>query len=358
MSHRWNRRGAALPLAIFTIALLTIGIAVAFSRMSSERRVHANQDAQLDAFAVAQSGLEQYLSGVTSMPPASLDTTISGLVGGSAAISVRQVRDTIGGRTAVYLISSRGVNSTATRYDASAPPAERIVAQYAVWRSGSMTVNAAFTSLSGVDKNGKSGSLNGNDACGAVGALPGVAVPNGLYSGKTEPIDGNPEDAPAYIGTAGPLGTAKDAVHIDWDGIVNGNALPADYTIPSDDWPNSAEMSAWPVIRVDGNYSLSGGSTDGKGILIVTGNLTINGSWHHEGIVLVGGTVTSNGNNTISGAIVTGLNVMLGDAVSQTSVGNGNKTFEYNSCDVAQALKSLSRLERVSNGWMDNWPNW
>ena len=71
-----------------------------------------------------------------------------------------------------------------------------------------------------------------------------------------------------------------------------------------------------------------------------------------------GGTFTSNGNNTVSGAIITGLNIKLGTSVPQTAVGNGQKTFEYNSCHIAQAMQSLGGLQRISNGWMDNWPTW
>jgi hypothetical protein len=40
------------------------------------------------------------------------------------------------------------------------------------------------------------------------------------------------------------------------------------------------------VLYTNGDLSLSGGSTDGKGILIATGDLTISGSCRWDGIVL------------------------------------------------------------------------
>jgi hypothetical protein len=229
-----------------------------------------------------------------------------------------------------------------------------------IWQPATMDVDAAFTSLSGLDKNGNSGALDGNDGCAGSGIAPvaGVAVPNGLYSGHTNPINGNPDNTPSYLGTSGVNGTAKDAVHVDWAGITAGTALTPTVTLPGGSWPTAAEMNNWPIIFANGNLSVSGGTTDSKGILIVTGNLTMSGSFRHEGIVLVGGTLTSNGNNQVHGAIITGLNVKLGTAVPQTAIGNGNKTFQYNSCNIASALGAMGSLQPIRNGWTDDYPSY
>src|SRR5918994_212828 len=120
----------------------------------------------------------------------------------------------------------------------------------------------------------------------------------------------NPDNTPTYLGTDGPGGGAQASVEIDWAAIVAGTALPPDYTWPT--WPTALQMNAWPITKVNGNLSLP---TSGKGILIVTADLVINGltpplQW--DGIVLVGGTMTSNGAMAIYGGVVTGLNVKLG----------------------------------------------
>jgi hypothetical protein len=109
---------------------------------------------------------------------------------------------------------------------------------------------------------------------------------------------------------------------------------------------------------VNGDLDLSGGETNGKGILIVTGNMTVGGSWRHDGIVLVGGVLTSNGNNNIQGAVITALNIKLGVAVPQNAIANGNKTFQYNSCSIASALKRIGSVQRVRNGWTDTWSSY
>jgi hypothetical protein len=355
-----SRRGTALPLAVLVIAVLGVAIVATTNRTSAERQVSSDHQAQLDAFTVAQSGLEQYFSTVTGMPPASTDTTITTLPGGTAQIALRRLRDSAGTIAATFVVASTGTNTAATRYGARVPSAQRTVAQFAVWTPATFDIDAAFTSLSGFDKNGVSGAMDGNDACAGSGkpAIPGVAVPAGTYTGSMNPINGNPDNAPKYIGTPGPTGTAKDSVHIDWAGIKAGTSLPPDYTVPTNGWPTATQMNSWPVIMVNGDLSLNGASTDGKGILIVTGDLTLSGSYQFDGIVLVGGTLTSNGNNTIMGAVITGLNVKTGTNVAQEAVGNGNKTFQYHSCNIANALNHVGSLQRLQNGWTDTWSSY
>jgi hypothetical protein len=301
-----------------------------------------------------------YRTAVAAKPGTAHDTTLANLPGGNAQISLRRIRDAVGTTPALYAVSSRGTNTSATRFGASTPPAQRTVAQYMIWQPATMDVDAAFTSLSGLDKNGNSGALDGNDGCAGSGLppIPGVAVPDGLYTGHTNPINGSPDNAPEYLGTSGTYGTAKDEVHVDWAGIVAGTAITPDVTLPGGSWPTSADMNDWPVIFANGNLSLNGGTTDSKGILIVTGNLTLSGSYRHEGIVLAGGTFTSNGNNQVHGAIITALNVKLGQSVGQTAVGNGNKTFQYNSCNISNALNALGSLQPIRNGWSDNYPSY
>jgi type II secretory pathway pseudopilin PulG len=360
MPVRPSDRGATLPLTLVVMALMSLIVATAFSRVSRERRINGDQQAQVSALAVAQSGLELYRTTVSSMPGTSADVTLTGLPGGSAQVSLRRVRDSVNLEPAIYVVSSRGTSTSAVRYGATAPPAQRTVAQYMTWEPVNMTVNAAFTSLSGLDKNGNSGALDGNDGCVGSGVppIPGVAVPNALYTGQTNPINGNPDNAPVYLGTAGTAGTAKDAIPVDWDDIVNNNAFPPNYVMPGA-WPTPAQMNQWPVIRANGNLSLDATiHNDSKGILIVTGDLTLSGSFRHDGIVLVGGVFVSNGNNQIHGAIITGLNVKLGAAVAQTAIGNGTKTFQYNSCNILRALRPVGSLEAVSNAWVDNYPSY
>ena len=215
------------------------------------------------------------------MPPASTDTTITTLPGGTAQISLRRLRDSVGQPSRPPSWSPRrGTNTTATRYGFRVPSAQRTVAQYAVWTPATFDIDAAFTSLSGFDKNGASGAMDGNDACAGAACRRSRAwrCPRAPIPGNMNPINGNPDNVRRYIGTPGPTGTAKDAVRIDWAGIKTGASLPPDFTYPTNSWPNpypDEQLAGDPGER---GPVAPGGSTDGKGILIVTGDLTLSGS--------------------------------------------------------------------------------
>ena len=368
---RLNRRGGTLPLTILVLAIMGVAVAITFARLSSERRTTGDNQAQVDAFAVAQSGLNRFLANLNGKPAAAgpwpITANYNDLPGGTARVDMVQLRDsTTSLLPAVYVLTSRGTATGAKRYDARSPSAQRTVATYALWTPAPLDLDAAITTLGGMDKAGGSGTMNGTDACGVMPPIPGVAVSSGTgvvgagapggtnYTGATGPIDGNPDNTPLNLGTSGPTGTAKDEVDIDWAGIVGGSILPPNYTYPS--WPPSGSpgMADWPVVRVNGDFDLP---DDGQGILIVTGNLTISGSRTWQGLILAGGTVRSNGSNTMRGAVIGGLNVKLGQVVGQSQM-NGNKSYQYDSCALTRALGHVGSIQRVRNGWTDTWSSY
>jgi type II secretory pathway pseudopilin PulG len=369
MSARLSRRGAVLPLTIIMLAIMGVAVAITYTRLSSERRTTADAQAQVQAFAVAQSGLSRYLSTLAAggVKPGwgDVDVVYNDLPGGTATVSLRMVREsTVTLLPAVYAITSRGVNTTARRYGASAPAAERSVVTYGLWTPAPFEMYGAMTSLSGINKTGTSGNLSGYDRCGAMPAINGVAVPNAGYGGPVGPIQGNPEDTPYYLGTPGVGGTASDSIDIDWAGIVawpNTTMFP-DYKSPA--WPTDGQFVDWPIVRVDNvagpAFTLPATCTVGicKGILIVTGDLHLDGAVSWEGLILTGGSLTSNGNNLVYGATVSGLNVKLGMNPAASDIANGTKNFQYDSCALKRALGQFGSIQRVRNGWIDTWPSY
>jgi hypothetical protein len=362
---RSSRSGFAMPMVLLTLVLLTLGLASLFTMLGSDRRVPDNQSAQTRAFALAQTGLEHFLArrdslsvwvadsnkwilASTMLRPARSESLRVTLGGGYADVVLRQVRVGTQFQPHVFAVRSHGV-STVRRLSGT-PQAERTVAQYAYWQISPMFVAAGWTSVTGLDKNGAAGSLSGVDACGALPTVAGVATGLPGYTGMTAPTSGNPPRQD--------LGTqqqAYTATRIDWPAIVNDNAVPADITIPPGAWPSFANPNYWPVIKIVGDYTLP---TNGRGLLIVTGNLTISDTRTWDGILMVGGTVTSNGANTVSGATITGLNVSLGQVVPPQSVGNGAKIYQYNSCNVARAAARWATLRTYPNAWLDNWASY
>jgi hypothetical protein len=351
MSNNTDRRGFALPVAILVIAVLTIMLAGGFSLVSAERRSVSDQKSQISAFRIAEQGLEIYLvrrdsllsgqAGYTIVPGAQDNVRIT-MTGGYADVQLTRLRPPTGTQSGLYIARSKGTE-TANVYG-GAPQGVRTVAQYVLWEPMPMQVLAGWVALSGLQKNGNAGTLSGIDLCGDSAAVAGVDVPiNPGYTGKIT----------AAIGSPAIDSVPPDSVHIDWNGIVNGNAIQPTITMPGGAWPTAAfaDTNFYPVIRVNGDFSLP---SSGRGMLIVTGHLSISGSTTWKGVLLVGGDITSNGTNGIAGATVSGLNVKLGTYVP-SSTANGTKNYSYNSCEVAKANMSSGALVTLRNTWVDNW---
>jgi hypothetical protein len=232
--------------------------------------------------------------------------------------------------------------------------AERVFAQYVQWQDVEMPALAAWTSLSGLLKNGGSGSVAGFDNCGSSSPVAGVAVPD--VPGYTQNGGASvPSGSPGILNMGSQV-QANAMVGIDWSTILSGMSLSADVVMPGT-WPSFTNPNYWPVIYVDQASSFAIPSS-GRGMLIVRNDVTINEGLQWDGIILVGGTFTSNGTNTVSGALVTGLNVLLGQIVPPSNLGNGTKTYRFDSCNVEKAVQKFNGLAPLRNSSADNWSSY
>lgn len=352
---RANRDGFAMPLVLLTMIVLTVGVAAAFTRVTSEMRRTQDRQADTDAFVYAQGAIERYAIdrpalGFTANPPAVVESVRIAYVDGYADVVSRRVRPKTGSDQAIYLVTSHGVKQTGNAFT---PQSESTVTQYAFFREGKVNILSAWTSLSGLHKNGGSGTIDGYDNCGVAPPVAGVAVPD--VPGYTQSGGASVPTGVPPIDSLGTQAQANTAVGIDWDGIINQNLIVPDLTIPPDTWPASFPAGWWPVIRVNGDLTLP---TDGRGTLIVTGDLDIGGTERWEGIILVGGTLYANGNNNVLGAVISGLNVMFGIYVPESDIGNGTKTYIYDSCAIANAANRFAALVFIGKTWNNNWPLW
>jgi hypothetical protein len=341
------------------MALLLVAVTVGFGRVSEERRIVGDQQAQVDAFAVAQSGLERFIALLDTMP--TVDDSVAIPIGARDTAFVALLRVRVSGSSQLFIIRSRGVSHGAPRFSANTPAAQRTVAQYAVWQGVSMSVLAAWTSISGLRSEGGTGLLDGNDVCAGAPAVAGVAVPvNVPLSGQNgfdvppDPIGSPPI---AYIG-ADPT-AAADAVLIDWNSIINGAVLRPDFTLTGvSGWP-LFDVAKWPVIRVDGNVTLTGGES-GQGLIVVNGDLTITPGFTWDGVLLVGRRLTVTGTApVVRGAIVSGLDIKLGASFDESRSGQSATDridLRYDSCKVTAALAKYGHLALVANAWTDSWP--
>ena len=356
MAGTGAQRGVAMPAVMFTMLVLAILVAAGSAALGSERRVNANDEAAVAAFALAQTGLETFIAqrasyGFTATPPAASESTRITVGGGYADVILKRMRsDSLAGRYG-YVLRSHGVSTV--RALSGTPQAERTVSEYTVWIPGTMQVLAGWTSITGLHKSGGSNLGSGYDQCGNQ-AVAGVAVPTSpgyTQSGGGVAVNGQPR----VRNVAATPSQMADSVKIDWAGLSTGTAVTPDITIPPGSWPSFSDPNYWPTILVNGNFYLP---SSGQGTLIVTGALTMSGTITWNGIVLVGDNLTSNGTNGVNGATVTGLNVKLGSIISQNDIANGVKTFNYNSCNVAKALGRWGQLVGYTNAWVDNWPTY
>jgi len=358
MVNNSERRGFAIPIAILVIAVLTIMIAGGFSLVSAERRSVADQKSQMNAFRIAEQGLEIFLvrrdslmkgkPSYTKVPGAIPDTAKIQMEGGYAEVTLTRLRPVRGTQSGLYVVRSKGVE-TANAYNGS-PQGVRTVAQYVLWEPAGMQVLAGWTALSGIQQNGGAGTLGGMDLCGDSTTRAGVVVPyDAGYGGHSIAVGIPPIDT-----IPGP-----DSVAIDWNGIINLGLIEPTLVFPGASWPEAQMIASYadtgstyyPIIRVNGDFVLP---SSGSGMLIVTGHLIMNGNVGWKGVVLVGNDITSNGTNKIAGATVSGLNTKLGTYV-KGSTGNGTKQINYSSCEVDKATTTMGALVTLRNTWVDNW---
>jgi hypothetical protein len=370
MTIETTRRGFALPTTILLLLLMTGGVVAAFARVAADVRTIDNNRAETAAFAIAEAGLNRYVARGLMTP---LDTTMK-LDGGTARVRVTPVQTTVSGDSVLYIIRSDGVVAGG---GASVAQGHRTVAQYAYYYRGRVRLPAMLNSFGRLSKNGSSGLVSGNDnvAC-STSSVAGIASQAGMYTESGDP-------PPVVLGSPAKLqlpdqdALAKE-VKIDWNGFTNPDMLTANVDVivcnpgsdgydsrlkPCGNWPSPALWAEWnrspqywPAILYNGSITTNLPS-NGHGTLIVTGDLALGGGDTWNGIIMVGDQLTDAGTGRITGAVLTGLNALVGKSVGVSNY-NGTKVYEYNSCSIANAANRQSRLVQLSNAWVDNWAAW
>jgi hypothetical protein len=348
-----DRRGFALPAVILLVALLTALLTSGLSRARTEHHIAEASDETAGALTIAQSGLQTYLGTVTTRPPDG-DSTRINVTGGYANVVihlVRQPADTT--QRSLYLVRSTGV--VITPDSGAEPRAQRTVAQFAEWEAGYMLHGAALTAANGIQQRNGSSNLyfSGNDACATDPPIPAART--------TEMTTQPPASTPTFVPAPGLIEegsgtgfTITQQTAIDWDGAL-GDELVPDYTTFQD-----GDLS-FPIQRTLGDLSLDGALT-GSGLLIVGGDLTIDGtSFEFNGIILVGGSIVFRAPlQIVRGLVVSGLNESLGANPQRTQVGGHHNDLYilYNSCFIRAATAPLTGLIPVRNAWLDTWASY
>jgi hypothetical protein len=364
-------------MAILALALMTAGVVAAYSTTTAETVSNNAMRSQDRAYQLAEAGLQQFMvrrgtGGFCThcvAEPALADSewTRVSLTGGYADVVAMRVRPELAdGSPGLFFIRSTGVDTTVRLGGAgTATYARRVIGQYATFATSGVKAMGAWVSLNGVTQNmnGSNRPASGSDNCGPS-SVAGIVVPSG---GQYTNSGGNPPLGSPATDQTMTLDSLRKRVGIDWNAIVNYDAIPADITIPGGSWPSQLTWlfnpSYYPVIRIkSNNYTIP---NNGRGILIADSNLVMASNDGWNGIILVGGRLTASGNGDSEAVLLTGLNLLLpgaptpangttadNDQVSQT------RRFNYNSCYASNAASQLRVYFGWSNSWLDNVAVW
>lgn len=103
----------------------------------------------------------------------------------------------------------------------------------------------------------------------------------------------------------------------------------------------------FPIIYVDGDFKATGGY--GQGILIVSGNVSVQGGWQFFGPVIVRGTITTQGTGGHFNGGIMAADVNLGQDVVL-----GNAVVTYSSCALLKAMSANSPGRWIrQRSWVD-----
>lgn len=342
--------GYALAVSLIAIVVVTILAAAGWGLSNTEAGASRDYRASAEALRLADRGLNHYLATDAHdlVSPVTYDYET-----GRARVTVDTLTLGMANDESLYRVHSTGEHVTPTSDTVRRTVSSVVLATplMPVYPSG------AFVSGTSVQQNGNSATYNGYNSYTGADALCSEA---GVGTGDAESVvadtfqvsGGGPGGGSCenYAG-ATPQTTCKSDAVSDFMSADQWNALrdlePDHVVAGTDSFP---ETDGYEVVKSSGDYALDGGETDGtgQGILIVEGDLTMNGGYTWDGLVLVGGRLkSSNGNQTVNGGMVTGLNELLGAAPSDNQIGNGTKTFQYNSCSIYKASTAQYRVSRV-----------
>ena len=362
----FRRSGFALPVAVFAIVIIGALVAGAFFASTQEFRIGTNTIQQTRALGAAEFGLNQTHatwngSWNTTMQRGQVRTLTPTTSDGSVAtVRVTRLNDQ------AFLIASEGVSGQARRR----------TAKLLVLNVPQLNILAALTAR-GATKIGGSSFIDGNDHnfpgwdCPAPGApIPGIAASDTSEITRAgcnnySCVAGNPKvvQTPAAADT----NTYFNYGSLDWRAltamaskIASGSKTvnPTVFNGVCDindvnNWGEPVKANGgpcvdyYPIIYADGHLTLNGGR--GQGILLVEGDLHVQGGFEFYGPVIVRGTLKTAGQGGHFNGGVLAANVDL-----DQNVVIGNAVITFSRCAILKALNTSAQLATaVERAWYE-----
>lgn len=377
--YKSNRRGFALPAAIGALVIVGVLVTAGFYMARQEMRIGVASRFSSMAVNVAQSSINDVLVNRTRALTPLLNWGDTILVDTSDT-GITRVHVTRLAQRLFYLDATTRITEGGALWSG----ATRRVGVVTRLTSANMTPPAALTTQGSLTVGGNS-IVNGYDsipnnwsgACdvGSMVDKPGLMIDDTTQissTGATFDVSGNPAvSQDTTISTE----TLLDFGEFTWDDLVGlaeitypSGATTLNQILPDSTVVNGgyicrqSNTSNWgdprslvgvcsnyfPIIYAKGDLQITGGY--GQGILLIEGDLAVQGGFEFYGPVYVKGELTTQGTGGHFNGGVVAANVNLG-----ASTVLGNALVSFSSCAVSRAILNNTALTRVRPLAMRSW---
>ena len=368
--HIHNERGIALLVSILAIVVvggLLVGVATA-ARLENRQAHNTGEMAQ--AFAVTELGLHETMANWYAWDWNSLGVMEKLPISGSSPQGTGSFSGNVQRLSQeLFFVDVTGVSARGG--------ARQRLGTFVKLRALNVEIEASLTTRGAVRRNGN-GAISGMDvppagwgACTASGNKAGIRVPNPAWvndGGCPSCIEGNPpiegdpsidDDTFFSFGdldwatltsvatkTGFTLNNPRVEPSFNGDGSCNTGVVE-NWGDPLD--PGSTCAGYFPIIYAPGNLILNVGV--GQGILLVEGDLSVQGRFEFYGIVIVRGSMKTQGVGP--GAIHFRGAVMAANVDLEDNRLGGNAQIQYSSCVVQRVETSAGIGAQLrSRGWL------
>jgi len=374
-----DERGMALAVAIFALVVVGALVAGAFFAGTQEQRVGENQRRVQTSFGIAEAGAQERvlvwdpatMNRIKQYPESSVAIANQPAPGGTGRYSGTTYR--LGPNIFLLDITGQDARSYSGVIAGGGGARQRIglIARIAPVEFG---IKASLTTQGGVSVGGNAnivgtdqnpagwascdppgpaqagvrdnGGTVGTSGAGTVTGVPPVVNDPSITSSSFTTFGGSTYaqlSARANISIAGGnINTAPSTVN----GLCNTNDP---YNWGDGHNPAGPCGNYFPIIHSTGSITIN--NTQGQGILLVDGDLTVNGAWDFYGIVIIQGDLKTAGGGGADAHFWGG--VMAKNADLSTQNLSGHATLNFSSCSILAALQAQSPISPMrQRGWV------
>lgn len=357
-----GKRGIALAAALLALVVIGMLVAGAFFAGVLEQRAGENGRRLHQAFSLAEAGIGRQaatwdavaLNTLPVYPAASVAIAERRMASGVYAGRVLRLNENL------YLMDITAEDSLSGGAGGGARQRVGLIARLTpveLALGGSLTAKTGAQLQGNVRVDGGDHTPPSWTNCGPpdsarAGVVAGgpVTTAGGVSPGGTPPVVQDTAQAPlARYPELAPLATIRQPGGVFQTGptLRGGVCDRADPTNWGDGKiPTAPCGSHFPIIHIQGNATLTGGQ--GQGILLIDGDLTLEGQYEFFGLVMVLGRLRA------SGAVdVRFWGGVVADRVELELPGVGSRVeVNYSKCVISSALRTTGRpVPLVSRGW-------